>query len=471
MDDAASGAAEPAKGAREDAAARAEAFRAAHPEVRTLRLAVADLNAIARGKRMGIDRLGAVLEAGGRMPLSVSNLDIWGSDIAGSPLVFETGDADGRVIPTGRLIPMPWLETPAVLVPAMLHEEDGRPFGGDGRQALVRVLERFRARGWTPVVATEMEFYLLARGAEPPRPALSPDTGRPFRSSEILSLRELDAIDGFLTELEAACAAMEVPLQATIAEAGHGQFETDIRHQPDALKAADDAWAFRLAVKGVAARRGMTASFMAKPWPEQPGNGMHMHISVLDESGRNLFDDGSPVGSVWLKQAVAGLLASMPDLALIFLPHRNSWRRMVPGAHAPNAALWGYENRTCAVRIPGGPAEARRIEHRFAGGDVNPWLALAAVLGGMLWGIEHRLDPPPDVRGNAYALEPPPAARLPETWAEAIDRFEASPIARAIFDPLLIRGLVQCKRQELARFEEAGDEADALEFSTYPHRL
>ncbi len=455
------------------------AWRRAHPAIGSLRVAVADLNAMARAKRLPLDALEKVWSEGIRMPLSAGNLDIWGADIEDSPLLFESGDADGVVLPTGRPpLPMSWLARPAALIHGWFFEESGtgalRPFAGDGRQALLRVLDRFRARGWHPVIGSEMEFHLLAHGAEPPEPALSPSTGRPFRSSEILSLRELDAVDPFLSALYDSLAAMDVPAGAAIAESGTGQFEIDITHQPDALKAADDIWAFRLAAKGIAAQHGMTATFMAKPWPDQPGNGLHFHVSVIDEAGRNIFDDGSAEGSPLLRAAIAGILAALPDLALVFFPHRNSWRRMQEGSHAPTRATWGRENRTAAIRIPGGPAAARRLEFRVAGGDVNPWLALAALLGAMLAGIESGATPPPPVSGNAYAATEAPL--LPRDWKGAIDRFATSPHVAGIFAPELIDGYVRCKRQERARFEkliaEKGNAAaDALEFSTYPHRL
>lgn len=454
-------------------------WRRAHPEIGSLRVAVADLNAMARAKRLAVPALEKVWQEGIRMPLSVSNLDIWGADIEDSPLVFESGDADGVVLPTGRLpLPMPWLSRPAALIHGWFFTEtpqgDLVPFAGDGRQALARVLERYAARGWRPVIGSEMEFHLLEKGAEPPEPAVSPATGRPFRSSEILSLRELDAVDPFLSSLYDTLEAMDVPAGAAIVESGIGQFELDISHQGDALKAADDIWAFRLAAKGEAARQGMMATFMAKPWPDLPGNGMHLHVSVLDEDGRNIFDDGTPGGSAYLKAAVAGLLEALPDLALVFFPHRNSWRRMEAGSHAPTRASWGYENRTAAIRIPGGPTKARRLEFRVAGGDANPWLTLAAVLGAMLAGIDRSSTPPEPVTGNAYADQSAPL--LPQDWQGAIERFASSPRVAEIFAPELIDGFTRTKVQERARFmrliaQEGEKAADVLEFSTYPHRL
>ncbi|MDP4990506.1 MAG: glutamine synthetase, partial [Marivita lacus] len=128
-------------------------------------------------------------------------------------------------------------------------------------------------------------------------------------------------------------------------------------------------------------RHGFAASFMAKPYPDYSGSGMHTHFSVLDEQGNNVFDDGGPRGTDMLHHAIAGCLNGMYDSTLLFAPHWNSFDRLVPGAHAPTGIAWAYENRTAAIRVPSGSASARRIEHRVAGGDVNPYLTLAAILG------------------------------------------------------------------------------------------
>ena len=180
----------------------------------------------------------------------------------------------------------------------------------------------------------------------------------------------------------------DIPADTAISETGLGQFEINLMHSDDALRAADDTWLFKMMVKGLARRHGFAASFMAKPYPEYSGNGLHTHFSLLDRDGNNVFDNGGPEGTTMLHNAVAGCLAAMHDCTLIFAPHANSYDRLVPGMHAPTGIAWAYENRTAAVRIPSGSSAARRIEHRVAGGDVNPYLMLAAILGAALIGIE-----------------------------------------------------------------------------------
>ena len=422
----------------------------------TFRVAASDLNGQMRGKRVPSSYAGKLDEGVVRMPLSVLNVDLWGADIDGSPLVFDSGDADGILYPTERgPVPMPWLATPSALVPMSMFTEKGDAFVGDPRHALQGVLDRFGARGWKVVAATEMEFTLIDDTESSPIAPTNPVTGRPLYTSAILSVRQLDAFDAYFTALYEACEQMDIPADTVISESGLGQFEVNLSHQ-DAMRAADDAWLFKALVKGLARKFGFAATFMAKPYADDAGNGMHVHFSVVDETGRNIFDDGGARGTDALRQAVAGCLAAMPASTLILAPHGNSYDRLVPGAHAPVSAVWAYENRTAAIRIPGGAPTARRIEHRVAGGDINPYLMLATVLGAALTGIEDGLVPPEPITGNAYEISGVP--RLASSWVEAIDTIETDPLIARILPPSLIALLVMTKRQELARFAETPPE-------------
>lgn len=418
--------------------------------LKTIRIAACDVNGQMRGKRMPAAQAGKLADGAARMPVSALNVDIWGRDIEDSPLVFETGDADGILKPTQRgPVPMPWLDTPSALVPMMLETDDGAPFLGDPRQVLAQVLDGYAARGWTVMAATEMEFNLVDDSGAQPGPPAHPHTGRKLSQQSVLSLEELDAFDVFFTDLYAGAEEMGIPAQSAISEAGLGQFEINLNHQ-DALRAADDAWLFKALVKGLARKHGMAATFMAKPYAEEAGNGMHVHFSVVDAQGNNVFDDGSATGTDLLHQAVAGCIAAMPASTLIFAPHGNSYARLVPGAHAPTGAAWAYENRTAAIRIPGGSPKARRIEHRTAGGDINPYLMLSVVLGAALLGITDKMVPPAASSGNIYEQTDLP--QLAPDWETAIARFEESPLIARILPQMMIRNLVMTKRQELAGF-------------------
>ena len=427
-----------------------------HPEVRNVRCGAADLNGQARGKRVPRRFADKLEKEGTRFPFSILNLDIWGEDVEDSPLVFEAGDPDGVLMPTERgYVPMPWLQSPTALLPMWMFKEDGTPFEGDPRQALARVVDRYKARGMTPVVATEMEFYLVDDSGAGIRQPRSPRSGKRRPGAEILSLRALDAFDNFFNDLYDACDVMNIPAEAAISEVGMGQFEINLEHVPDALKAADDAWLFKMLVRGLARNHGMAASFMAKPYEEYAGSGLHTHFSVVDDDGNNLMANDTFEGTRLLHNAIAGCLKGIPDFALIFAPHGNSYERLVPESHAPTAVCWAYDNRTASVRVPGGSFKARRVEHRVAGGDVNPYLFLAAVLGSALVGIEDDLTPPKPIEGNAYEQD---IVQIPDTWAASIDAFEESPLVRRVLDNLLVDNLVMTKRQELHYFAELSEE-------------
>ena len=427
-----------------------------HPEIKNVRCGAADLNGQPRGKRVPRRFAGKLETEGTRFPLSVLNLDIWGEDIDDSPLVFESGDADGVLLPTERgYVPMPWLSSPTAILPLWSYHEDGTAFEGDPRHALARVLDRYTALGLTPVVATEMEFYLVDDSGKEIRQPKSPRSGKRRAGAEILSLRALDAFDRFFNDLYDACDEMGIPAEAAISEGGLGQFEVNLEHVPDALKAADDAWLFKMLVRGLARNHGMAASFMAKPYDDYAGNGLHTHFSVLDADGNNIFADETDEGTEVLRHAIAGCLAGMSDLALIFAPHGNSYERLVPGQHAPTSICWAYDNRTASVRVPGGSPKARRIEHRVAGGDVNPYLFLAATLGSALIGIEDKLVAPAPITGNAYSQK---LEQLPATWSDAIDAFDQGALSRRVFHPILVDNMLRTKRQEMVQFADLSPE-------------
>lgn len=435
---------------------------ASHPEVSSLRAAIYDLNGIARGKRIPITHAQKALEGDLRMPVSIAGIDVWGEDIVGGRLVFETGDADGICEWTGRgPLPIDWTPRPTAFIPLWLATEDGKPFPGDPRRALAAVAQRFADRGLTPVVAMELEFYLVDPSGERPGAPTSPVSGKVLDSDSVLAVRELDHFHRFLDDVYEACAAQDIPADTAIAENGPGQFEINLVHAADPLKAADDAVLFKELVRGIARRHGFAATFMAKPYGDRAGSGLHVHFSLIDGSGKNVFDDGTPEGSQTMLQAVGGLLATMPECTLLFAPHMNSFRRLRPGTHAPAAVAWGYENRTTAIRIPGGNPKARRIEHRVAGADANPYLVLAAILGGALEGIEQNMKPAEPVSGNAYSRDLPD---IPPDWASAVDAFEDGAAIPRIFSRTLQQMLVDCKRQEMEAFAER---VTTFEYHTY----
>ena len=404
--------------------------------------AVCDLNGVYRGKKApGVD-VEKIKQGDYKLPLSTLFLDIWGRDVIASGQVLETGDIDGVLAPTARgVLPTPWKGDRASIIPLSMQRQDGSLYLADPRNALSKVLDRYAAKGLTPVCAAELEFYLYRRpGGDDAAPIAFSDG-----ASAMYSLDALEDIEPVLNDIDAAAAAMDIPVKAAISESGGGQFEINLGHRSDALSAADDAQLLKYVIRGVAKKHGLGATFMAKPFSGEAGDGMHLHVSVVDSKGANIFDDGSEEGAPALRHAIGGALQTLGDAMLIFAPHGNSYRRLRAGSHAPTTLTWGYDNRTAAIRVPSGPHSARRFEHRVAGADTNPYLVFAAILGAALDGIERKTDPGPAIVGDAYARG---TEKLSCDWAQAIAAFDASPSMRAIFDPFLVSVFAACKRQE-----------------------
>lgn len=407
-----------------------------------------DLNGVPRGKRLPRDGLAKAFSGGVRMPVSSLCVDVWGTDVP--EMAIETGDADGVCLPTERgLLPVLWTQQPGAYLPMSVYYDDHSPCPADPRHALAAVLARYRALKLTPVVAVELEFYLLDVRRGRPRAPASPLTGQALEFDGMHSVDELEHFSAFVEDVYAACSAQGVSADTALSEFGVGQFEINLKHVPDALRAADEAVLLKRIVRGVARKHGLTATFMAKPYAGMSGNGCHVHFSILDDEGGNIFNDGTESGTPALRHAVAGLLDGMPDLMTVFAPHMNSYRRLRSESYAPTVPVWGYENRTTALRIPAGDPSAKRIEHRVAGADANPYLTVAAVLGAALDGMRSGAEAPEPITGNGYASKTPP---IECDWKESLAVFGQSRLANDLFNPLLVRMMLAMKRQEIERF-------------------
>lgn len=436
-----------------------------HPHVQFVTLAAHDLNGVLRGKRLPRSLVAKALAGEIKMPLALLGVDIWGRDVVGSGQVFETGDQDGYCIPTERGILSVAEEEAEALLLVSLSTGNGQPYAADPRNALASVVAGFAAKGMTPVCATELEFYLFDPERSSAEMAAAARSGGRGRTSAIYAVSELETFEPFLHDVYQACHQFEIPAESALAESGTGQFEINFRHVADAVRAADDALCFKYLVKRVARKHGLGATFMAKPFGEDSGSGLHIHFSLVDQEGVNLFDEGKRTGSPLLRQAIAGMLQFMPESTLLFAPHFNSYRRLRSETHAPISIAWGYENRTAAVRVPEGPGSARRIEHRVAGADANPYLVMAAVLGAALRGIEQQMEAPPPITGSAYDLD---LAQLPTSWTGAMQHFQTGRFASDLFGPLLPRMYAACKKQE---FESFADIVSPLEYDLYLDRV
>jgi glutamine synthetase len=352
-------------------------------------------------------------------------------------------------------VPVPWAPEPTAQVLLTMPEQANQPCLVDPRQVLGALAARFAKKGITPVVAVEMEFYLMdkKRGSMgEPLPPISPATGEPDNSRQLYSIAGLDIYADFVRDVAAAAKAQNVPASTAIAENSPGQFEINLTHTGDPVAAADHATLLRRIIKSVAPRHGFAATFMAKPFLDKAGSGMHVHCSLVDAKGRNLFDDGGDKGSALLRHAIGGLAATTPEAMALLAPSLNSFRRYRPGSLVPMAPSWGYNNRSVAFRVPTGSPKARRIEHRIAGADANPYLAVGAILAGMLHGIETKLEPgaaaTTDVSGRIDKA-------TPFRWHEAIAKLRQARILPAYLDAGYLALYADAKEAELDKFAAA----------------
>jgi glutamine synthetase len=440
------------------------AVLASQPDTQSVELILADMNGLLRGKRIAASALDKVWSQGVCLPMSLIATDITGNTVEETGLGYDIGDEDRvcRPIP-GSLRPVPWATTPTLQALLSMQDLAGTPFPSNPREVLGRVLQRFAARGWTPVVAVELEFYLLdARLGEDghPQTTLNHGSGRRNHATQVYYLQDLQDFRSFTDAVASTCLAQGVPADTAVSEYAPGQFEINLKHRADALAACDDALMLKRAVKAVAEQQCMQASFMAKPFVGQAGSGLHVHVSVLDGEGRNILACTPDSPADTLRHAIGGLQRCADDCMLIFAPHANSYRRFVLNAFVPLNTCWGFNNRTVAMRVPYSDPDNVRVEHRIAGADANPYLVTAAVLAGMLDGLEHGHDPGPPVVGNAYEQ-----TELQEPyWRQSIERFFASDFIAKQFGSDFRHIYGQQKLKELRSFER---EVTSLEVDWY----
>lgn len=368
-------------------------FIRANPQVTGLDAFIIDVNGNTLGKRVPLADAPKVFTEGVQFSASALIADSrgLGHDVHG--MGTSDGDPDGTALPIrGSLCLAPWTLAPtAQVVCEMRHVDTRAPYWFDPRGLLADVVRRCRAAGMHPVVACELEFYLVdpQRGADGriQPAATTPGAPAPTRAAN-LSMDAVEAHAAFLGKVDRAAAAQGVPLCGVVAEYGVGQHEINLRHLADPLAAADHAVLLKRIVKGVARSMGMQATFMAKPFAGQPGSGQHVHVSLADADGNNRF--GAAGGEELLRRAIAGMQALMYDSIGIFAPNFNSHRRF-HGQFVPKTRDWGYNNRSVAFRVPAARGPGRRVEHRVAGADASPHLLMAAILAGALHGVTHTL--------------------------------------------------------------------------------
>jgi glutamine synthetase len=427
-------------------------------------LLLPDMNGLLRGKRVTREALEKVYANGVCLPMSLIATDITGNTVEETGLGYDIGDEDRicRPVP-GTLRPIPWQERPMAQLLLTMEDAKGGAFSANPREVLKRVVQRFSERGLTPVVAVELEFYLLdAELTHDGRPqtSVNPATGERNLTTQVYYMQDLNDYQEFTDAVADACRAQHIPADTAVAEYAPGQFEINLKHRNDAVAACDDAIYLKRAIKAIAENQGMLASFMAKPFVDQAGSGTHVHVSVLDKDGKNIFACTPDAPSDALRHAVSGLQQVSKDCMLMFAPHANSYRRFVLNAFVPLNDCWGFNNRTVAMRIPHSDAANVRIEHRIAGADANPYLVTAAVLAGILHGLETKGDPGPPVVGNAYEQ----TEHRTLFWRDTINDFMASDFVGKTFGAEFRHIFGQQKLKEMRSFYT---EVTTLEYAWY----
>jgi glutamine synthetase len=450
----------------------AATFLDGHPEIEAFDIVLTDANGVGRGKIIRRHELPAIYEGGRHMPISILGLDITGEDVHETGLIWDSGDGDLRAWPIpGTLKPLHGTSPARGQVLLSMYHLDGQPMTSDPRHALARQVRKLAEKGLHPAGAFELEFFLLAneRDAEGRvQPAGAVLDGRRSGKTEVYSVDHLHGMEPLFSDIYAAAKAQGIPAETVISEYAPGQYELTLHHRKDIMQAADDLVMLKRLVRAAARRHGVTACFMAKPIEKYAGSGMHLHVSMLDDSGGNIFSEARE--GEWapaLLHALGGLTATMPESMLVFAPHANSWRRFVAQSYAPIAPTWGVNNRSVALRVPAGDVKNRRIEHRPAGVDTNPYLVAATVLAAITKGLDEKLDPGPETTGNGYE-NAPKMADAPSDWRSAIEAATASEFLKEALGPDLHRTFTAIKHAEYMRVARTVGE---LDYHLYLHEV
>ncbi len=433
----------------------ARAFLDANPNVDWIDIFIYDLNGIARGKRIRRADLLSIAKNGLMMPGSVFIMDPLGNCVEETGRLWETGDPDFQCrILSGTLVPIPvgnGRHGQAVMAVEVADDLDPRT-------VLQKQVDRLKASGLKPVAAVELEFYVTKPGANGSfslnmADGVCDDPNRPMT----FGFEDMDELGPLMDDIYTVAAAQGLPVDAVMQETGPGQFEINLKHRDDVVAAALDGLLLKRAVRTAAKARGLDATFMAKPHHDWAGSGMHVHVSLCDDSGKNLFA-GDPISGLF-KNALGGLRETMPDLMAFWGQTANAYRRYVPRAYVSLAAHWGYNNRTVALRIPHCSGQAMRVEHRVAGADANPYLVVAGILAGIQYGIANKIDPGPAAEGNAEELAAP---ALPTNWSSALERFETSQFVKDAFGAYFQDVYARLKQTERQNFERLVTPLDHL---------
>ncbi|MWV10657.1 glutamine synthetase [Pseudomonas sp. R-28-1W-6] len=414
---------------------------------------ISDLTGIARGKISPTNKF--LDEKGMRLPESVLLQTVTG-DYVEDDIYYELldeADIDMFCRPDENAVFLvPWAIEPTAMVIHDTFDKQGNPIELSPRNILKNVLKLYAAKGWKPIVAPEMEFYLTKRNSDPDFPLEAPmgRSGRPEVGRQSFSIDAANEFDPLFEDVYDWCEAQDLDLDTLIHEDGPAQMEINFRHG-DALHLADQITVFKRTMREAALKHDVAATFMAKPITDQPGSAMHIHQSVVDvETGNNLFSNEDGSMSELFMHHIGGLQKYIPELLPLFAPNVNSFRRFLPDTSAPVNVEWGEENRTVGLRVPEAGPQNRRVENRLAGADANPYLVLAASLLCGYIGMLEGIQPSAPVKGRGYERR---NLALPVTIESALERMEACKDAEKYLGEKFVRGYVAVKRAEHENFK------------------
>ncbi|WP_207458046.1 glutamine synthetase family protein [Azospirillum sp. SYSU D00513] len=408
---------------------------------------VPDMSGIARGKIVPAEKFLRILrDRGLRLPESIFVQTVTG-EFPDDEDITSDENSDIYMIPDERTIRfVPWYNEPTAQVLNDCVYADGNPVAFSPRHVLKRVLSLYEERGWKPVVAPELEFFLVQVNKDPDYP-LVPPVGRNGRVESGRQAFGIDAVNEFDPIFEAIydfCEAQDIDIDTLTHEAGAAQIEINFNHG-DPLELADQAFLFKRTAREAALRHQVYATFMAKPMQGEPGSAMHIHQSVIDaKTGRNLFAEPDGADSQLFLAHIAGLQRFLPECMPLVAPNVNSYRRLVPYYDAPINVHWGRDNRTTGLRVPVSQPDSRRVENRVAGADANPYLSIAASLACGYLGMVMGLEPSEPVKGSAYRL----AFQFPRHQNEALARFNACAPLRETLGDKFIQAVTCVKQTE-----------------------
>ncbi len=421
------------------------AFLDGYPDVQAIDIVLNDLHGVGRGKIIRRHELESLFTSGRGMPASLFAQDVSGHDVGAAIALIQDGGGDSRCWPVPQTLGYQ-TATGRGMVLLQMEGAEGVPCPLDPRNALLVQIARAQAMGFTPMGALELEFYLVdkERDAEGrPQPARAPMTGRRLSGTNCMSVDELDEMAPFFDAVYEGAAALDLPMESLISEYAAGQFELTLRYR-DLARAADDIFRSKRLLRTTARRFGMEACFMSKPFSQSSGSGMHLHLSLTDAAGANVFaDTAEGMLSPVMLNAIGGIRGSMAASMLVLAPVLNSWRRFAATVYSPASNTWGTEDRNVALRIPAGSGTSRHFEHRVAGVDANAYLVATVTLGAALDGIEAVTGPGAEGSGGEAAYPP-----MPRSWLEAIDLFEASGAMKALLGAPLHQLFAAVKRGE-----------------------